>query len=120
MGVQGGRSEMFKRLYSVLALMVMAGTSSVALASGGADSGILGADVYMLGIGAGLAIGLAAAGGAIGQGRTAGQALEGMARNPSASDKLFTPMIIGLVLIESLVIYALVVGILLWLKIPSV
>lgn len=108
---------MFKRLYSLFALMVMVGTSSAAMASGGADAGVMGADASMLAIGAGLAIGLAAFGGALGQGRTAGSALEGMARNPAASDKLFTPMIIGLVLIESLVIYALVVAILLWLKI---
>ena|SRR6478752_1227628 len=58
---------------------------------------------------AGIAIGLAALGGALGQGRTAAAALEGIARNPNASDKLFTPMILGLALIESLVIYALVV-----------
>jgi F-type H+-transporting ATPase subunit c len=37
-------------------------------------------------------------------------ALEGIARNPSASGKIFTPMIIGLALIESLVIYALVIA----------
>ena len=64
----------------------------------------------MVGIGAGLAIGLAALGGGIGQGIAASGALQGIARNPSASDKIFTPMIIGLALIESLVIYALVIG----------
>jgi len=59
---------------------------------------------------AGLAIGVAAAGGAVGQGRAAAAALDGIARNPQASGKLFTPMIIGLALIESLVIYALVIA----------
>src|SRR6185436_19442674 len=59
---------------------------------------------------AGLGIGIAAFGGALGQGRAAGAALEGIARNPSASDKIFTPMIIGLALIESLVIYSLVIS----------
>lgn len=59
---------------------------------------------------AGLAIGLAALGGALGQGKAAGAALEGIARNPAASGKIFVPMIIGLALIESLVIYALVVA----------
>jgi F-type H+-transporting ATPase subunit c len=59
---------------------------------------------------AGLAIGVAAVGGALGQGRAAAAALEGIARNPQASGKLFTPMIIGLALIESLVIYALVIA----------
>ena len=57
-------------------------------------------------IAAGLAIGIAAFGGALGQGRAAAAALEGIARNPNASGKLFTPFILGLALIESLVIYA--------------
>jgi F-type H+-transporting ATPase subunit c len=59
---------------------------------------------------AGLAIGIAAFGGALGQGRAAAAALEGIARNPGASGKLFTPMILGLALIESLVIYALLIA----------
>ena len=60
---------------------------------------------------AGIGMGVAAFGGALGQGRAAAAALEGIARNPSASDKLFTPMILGLALIESLVIYSLVISI---------
>jgi F-type H+-transporting ATPase subunit c len=64
----------------------------------------------MVAVGAGLAIGLAAIGGSLGQGRAAAAALEGIARNPQASGKIFTPMIIGLALIESLVIYALVIA----------
>jgi F-type H+-transporting ATPase subunit c len=59
---------------------------------------------------AGLGLGLAAFGGALGQGRAAAAALDGIARNPSAADKLFTPMIIGLALIESLVIYSLIIA----------
>ncbi len=59
---------------------------------------------------AGIAIGIAAFGGALGQGTAAKAALEGIARNPNAADKLFTPMILGLALIESLVIYALVIA----------
>ena len=61
-------------------------------------------------IAAALGLGIAAFGGALGQGRAAAAALEGIARNPGASDKLFTPMILGLALIESLVIYALVIA----------
>ena len=64
-------------------------------------------------------IGIAAAGCGLGQGRAAAAALEGIARNPSASDKLFTPFILGLALIESLAIYALVVAILLLAKVPN-
>lgn len=69
---------------------------------------------------AGLGIGIAAAGCGLGQGRAAAAALEGIARNPNASDKLFTPMILGLALIESLAIYALVIAILLLNKVPDI
>ena len=67
----------------------------------------------LIALGAGLAIGLAALGGGIGQGRAAGSALDGIARNPGAADKIRGPMILGLALIESLVIYALVIAFLL-------
>jgi F-type H+-transporting ATPase subunit c len=70
-------------------------------------------------LGAGLAIGIAAAGCGIGQGNAGAAALEGIARNPNASDKLFTPMILVLALIESLAIYALVIAIMLLGKIPA-
>ena len=53
---------------------------------------------------------IAAAGCGLGQGKAVVAACEGIARNPSASGKLVTPMIIGLALIESLVIYALVIA----------
>ena len=46
----------------------------------------------------------------MGQGKAVA-ALEGIARNPQASGKIMTPMIIGLALIESLVIYGLLIGI---------
>jgi F-type H+-transporting ATPase subunit c len=61
-------------------------------------------------IGAGIAIGLAVLGGAIGQGRAAGSALEGISRNPGAAARIQTPMILGLALIESLVLLAFVIA----------
>ncbi|MCP4752175.1 MAG: ATP synthase F0 subunit C [Proteobacteria bacterium] len=63
-----------------------------------------------LALGAGLAIGMAVIGGAFGQGRAVTAALEGIGRNPGSADRIFTPMIIGLALIESLVIYALLIA----------
>lgn len=66
---------------------------------------------------AGLAIAIAAAFGALGQSRAAAAALEGIGRNPGAAGKVQTPMIIGLALIESLVIYALVIAFLIQGKI---
>ena len=69
--------------------------------------------VGYIAIGAGFAIGLAALGGAIGQGNAVRAALEGIARNPDASGKIQTPMILGLALIESLVIFGFVIAFLL-------
>ena len=71
----------------------------------------------LIALGAGLGIGLAALGGGIGQGRAAGSALEGIARNPGAAGQIRGPMILGLALIESLVIYSLIISILLLGKI---
>jgi F-type H+-transporting ATPase subunit c len=68
-------------------------------------------------IAAALAIAIPAFGGAFGQGRAAAAALEGIARNPGAAGKLFTPMILGLALIESLVIYGLVIAFMIFGKI---
>ncbi len=55
------------------------------------------------------AIAIAAFGGSIGMGLSISRAVEGIARNPEASAKIMTTMIIGLALIESLAIYTLVI-----------
>ena len=56
-----------------------------------------------------IGIGIAALGTGIGMGLGIGRAVEGIARNPEASGKIMTTMIVGLALIESLAIYTLVV-----------
>ena len=69
---------------------------------------------------AGLGVPIAVLSAAMGQAKAASAALEGIARQPEAAGKLQTAMIIGLALIESLVIYALLISlILLFLGIPS-
>ncbi len=62
---------------------------------------------------AGMGLAIAAGLGALGQGRAAASAMDGMARNPKAGDRLFTTLILSLALIESLVIYSLVISIML-------
>ncbi|MBJ81111.1 MAG: F0F1 ATP synthase subunit C [Myxococcales bacterium] len=74
--------------------------SSVALAAEGASSGGWGMPIAIS-----LGIGVAALGGALGQSRAVATALEGICRNPNASDKVFVPMILGLAFIESLVLF---------------
>lgn len=96
-----------KVLSTLLFATVCFFASSAAFAADAAGtSGGSGSREMGLAIGAGLAIGLAALGGGLGQGRAASAALEGISRNPQASGKIFTPMIIALALTESLVLLA--------------
>ena len=108
-----------KKFFSGLVATVLVGLPSLAAAAEAAAAGA-GAEhmkQFAIAIGAGLAIGIGALGGALGQGKAAAAALEGIARNPGAAGKITTPMIIGLALIESLVIYSLIVSLLMVFKI---
>ncbi len=60
-------------------------------------------------IAAGVGFAIAVVGGALGQSRIGAAACEGAARNPGAAPKIQTMMILGLALIESLVLFALLV-----------
>lgn len=91
-------------LFALLPVAAMAETGG-----GGASWGY--------GLGAGLAVGLAALGCGIGQGLTAGNTTAGIARNPGAAGAMFTNFILGMVLIESISIYGLVIAFLLQAKI---
>jgi len=108
---------MKKTLYATfLGLIATVVSASAALAQEGmetmehAAAGTGNASIYaMVALGCGLGIGLAALGTGIGQGLATNGAMHGISRNPGASGKIMTTMIIGLALIESLCIYALVV-----------
>ncbi len=95
-------------LWTIVALIIPA----VAFAEGDGGGSGLGA-----GLGAGLAVGLAGLGCGIGQGLTAGNTTAGIARNPGAAGAMFVNFILGMVLIESIAIYGLVIGIMLQGKI---
>jgi F-type H+-transporting ATPase subunit c len=94
--------------FSVLALALMS-VSAFAQAggAGAADNGST--EVAYKAIAAGIGFGIAAGLGAIGQGKVGAAAVEGAARNPGAAGTIQTLMIIGLALIESLVLLALVI-----------
>ncbi len=67
----------------------------------------------LIAIGAGIAVGMAGIGTGIGQGSAVQGALESMARNPEMKGEIRTNMFIGCALIESSVIYGLVISIIL-------
>jgi F-type H+-transporting ATPase subunit c len=91
---------------AVLALTLLAG---IALAAEEAAPGQIGIKQWAF-LAAGLAIGLGAIGSGIGMGTAIGGACEGTSRNPEAGGRILTTMIIGLAMIESLTIYALVIA----------
>ncbi len=88
------------------------GLSLVQHATFGASTGEIAEGSGLYALAAALSIALAAAGGALGLGRIGAAAMEGLARNPQAQHKMLIPMIIGLAFIESVMIFALVIGIL--------
>ncbi len=95
------------------ASLVMFGllVSGLAFAEEAGASGMTSA-VGLIAIGAGLAVGASTFAAATSQGRAASTALEGIARNPSASDKLFLPFILGLVFMEFQALLGFVIAIL--------
>ena len=75
--------------------------------------------LFGLALAGGLGVAIAAFGGGLGQGRAIAAALEGTARQPEAGGRLMTVLILGLAFIESLTIYAFVLGLLLLGRLPA-
>lgn len=96
--------KIIKILFPVLLLFIL---PFMAFASEGA---VAASDGGLKALAGALAIAIGALGGALGQGRLAAAAMEGIARNPQAGKTMFVPFIIGLALIESLVIYCLIIA----------
>ena len=101
---------MSKKKLALATIAMSTLVSSTALAQEGAAQASGGGSGAMAALGAGLAIGMAVIGGALGQGRAAAAALEGISRNPGAAPRIQTPMILGLALIESLVLFAFLIA----------
>ncbi|MDR0882712.1 MAG: ATP synthase F0 subunit C [Candidatus Adiutrix sp.] len=111
---------MKKSLAFILTAISVLATAGVALAAP-AEPAVAAAALGTIGtiaLAAGIAIGLATVGPAIGQGLSVYSALQGMARNPEASGTIRINMIIGLALLESLTIYGLVVALILLYAFP--
>lgn len=99
-----------KKMFVTLAAMLVSASAFAQETGAAVDVVSANADRGLVAIAAAIAIALSVFAGAMAQGKTASTALEGIARNPAASGKLLIPMILGLALIESLVIYALIIA----------
>lgn len=83
-------------------------TSATAEADGGEADSTTGDKA----IAAAIAVGLAAAAGAVGMGWAIAKSVEGISRQPEAEGKIRTTLMLGLVFVETAIIYALVIAIL--------
>ena len=90
--------------------LFLSGVAVAAEAAGGSSASMV---PGIIALGAGLGIAIAALGCALAQGRVGGAAMESIGRNPNSADKIFTPLILSLALIEALGIYALIIAFLL-------
>lgn len=108
-----------KRSVMTIALVVAAGAFAPLYAQGTEPAGAAGEVVARWSIiTAGFALAIAAFGGALAQGRAIAASAEAIARNPSATGDIRGALILGLVLIESLVIYVLLISLILFFLKP--
>lgn len=85
--------------FTILGVLMVA---APVLAQGGAAAAEPRGPIVVTGA---IAVAIAAAGGAIGDGKAIAAACEGTARNPGAGGRIFTMMVLGCVLIETLVLF---------------
>ena len=88
-------------------LLGTVGASLLVPAMAMADEAAAHADKPYYAIAKGFAVGVAALGCALGQGKIVSAACEGIARNPGASGQVFTPMLLGVAFVETLLIFTL-------------
>ena len=84
-------------------------TAAVAAGTSATAAGVSGT-VGWVALSVGIMMGLAVLGGTLGQSKAAIAALDGIARNPAASGKLTLPLVLSLALMESLVLFAFLIG----------
>jgi F-type H+-transporting ATPase subunit c len=98
---------MTKKLFFLLALVLMCGT--LAFAQGVGTPGNPTANGHWVPIAAGFSMAIASGLCGLAQAKAVASAAEGMARNPGAAGAIRFALLLGLVLIESLALYTLVI-----------
>jgi F-type H+-transporting ATPase subunit c len=100
-----GRKKMrWGNVFAVLSVMLLAVAAPAEAQEAAAQGGVNWVKAF-----AAFGLALAAFGGALAQGKIITAAVESIARNPGAAGQMFLPWLLGIVFVESLVIYALVV-----------
>ncbi len=106
----------FKKIFAVIAVVCMVfaiGMVTVSAAESAPAQSTAAADsTGSKALAAAICVGLAAAAGAVGMGIAIAKASEGISRQPEADGKIRTSLMLGLVFIETAIIYALIIAIL--------
>src|SRR5262249_16005266 len=109
--IKGGSMTRFGKWFLTLGVaMIALAIASPAFAQQVSDTAAKASRDAWIALAAGVGLGIAHFGGALGQGRMAAAAMDSIGRNPGASGKIFTPMLLGLAFIEAMVIYALIIA----------
>jgi len=101
------RRQYMKKFAVVLAMFLAVLLIAPAAFAQGDQAAAGGSSKGLLGLAVAIGMGAAAFGCGLGQGRVASAACEGMARNPGAAGAIRAAMILGLVFIETLVLFTL-------------
>lgn len=114
------RRKSMKTVSRVLFLLLVLPAAAFAASGSGAVSS--GAPLFFSAvvIVAGMGLSIAALGGSLGQGNLASKAMEAIARQPEASGRIQTAMLLGLAFVESLVIYVLLIAFILLFANPFI
>lgn len=97
-----------KRIFAVLTVFIIVFVMALPVFAAEGDASVLSSKA----LAAALTVGLAAAAGAIGMALAISKSVEGISRQPEADGKIRTSLMLGLVFIETAIIYALVIAIL--------
>lgn len=100
-----------KLIFTLVMLVAMIFAMSVTVFAAGEEAGAVGA-IGEKAYAAAICVGLAAAAGAIGMGWAIAKSAESISRQPEAEGKIRTTLMLGLVFVETAIIYALVIAIL--------
>ena len=103
-----------KRIFTAVMLLAMIFTLTIPAFAAGEAEMVAAADNALgdKALAAAIAVGLAAAAGAIGMGWAIAKSAEAISRQPEAENKIRTTLMLGLVFVETAIIYALVIAIL--------
>jgi F-type H+-transporting ATPase subunit c len=104
---EGEEMTRIGKLVPVLCGVLLMASPALAQTSGAGDVGTW---KGLVALAAGLGLGIAAFGAAMAQGRATAAAMESIGRNPNSADRIFTPLIVGLALMEAIALYALVIA----------